>query len=251
MQQAGDRIEKTVQIGAITPAPSGLRADEPDAPAPCCGNCGSPAKLRWSQNGFAACGDACERALWSAARQRDKAAERMAEFDAAVGANFARAFDAAKFPGKAEAIAQVRAWRPSLDRPNLVLNGVTDKGKTRLAVMALRESYERTGVMPVIVWPGELSIKVASAWSDIAAQGLRDRLAKASVLLLDDIDKDKFTERTAEMLFAVIDERLRHGRPTIVTVNASEEAFAAKFPNPETARATLRRIIKHGVTVTP
>lgn len=243
----GDRLEKTVPIGEL---PVGLRGEFVMIRCACCGKefeaFRKPLALdEDAQN--AVCSRSCEVSMDA----RRLEAARFAPFDALLGSNFAAPFDHAKFPGKPDAVRQVLAWRPEPDRPYLLLNGVTDKGKTRLGVMALRASYERTGRLPVILWPGELSIAVAEAWGEVRAGALRDRLAGAPVLMLDDVDKDKFTERTAEMLFSVLDARLRHGRATIVTLNASEAAFAAKFPNPEAGRASLRRLIKHGTTVTP
>lgn len=243
----GDRLEQLVPIRAV---PVGLRGEFVTIRCACCGKDFEAFRGYLAQDEdarTATCSEACDRRVAAAAKAR----ERSAPFDAMLGANFAAPFDRAKFPGKPEAVERVMAWRPEPDRPFLLLNGVTDKGKTRLGVMALRASYERTGLLPVIVWPGELSLMVAEAWGEVQARALRDRLVGASVLMLDDVDKDKFTERTAEMLFAVLDARLRHGRPTIVTLNASEAAFESKFPNPEAGRATLRRLKKHGTTVTP
>lgn len=195
----------------------------------------------------AVCSEACEQERWRAAKER----ARWEPFDAMLGENFAAPFDKARYKGSPEAVAEALAWRPSPDRPTLLLNGVTERGKTRIAVLVLRRSYERSGLLPTILWPGDLSAETAEAWSDVSAKALRERWSGPQVLLLDDLDKDKFTERTAEMLFAVLDARLRHGRPTIVTTNADEAAFLAKFPSVELGRAALRRIKKHATIITP
>lgn len=225
----------------------GLRFVVADEARPPCEGCGAPAATMHSQCGVTACSAACERSAWEARRSREK----FAVFDALVGPSFAQAFDAARFPGRPEAVAEVDAWRPTLHAPNLVLNGLTDRGKTRLAVRRLRESFARTGQLPEIVWPGDFATAVAEAWGEVEASKLKRRWGEVPVLLLDDVDKDKFTERAAEMLFAVLDMRLRYGRPTILTLNMGGDAFLGKFPSRETGNAAVRRIMNHGTLVLP
>lgn len=214
---------------------------------PACEGCGGVSKLRHSQAGVMACSEACERKAWRSGREREK----FAVFDALVGPLLAEPFDAKKFKGRPESVGEVEGWRPTLHTPNLVLNGPTDRGKTRLAVMRLRESFARTGVLPEIVWPGDFASAVAEAWGEVEASKLKRKWGEVPVLLLDDVDKDKFTERAAEMLFAVLDMRLRHGRPTIMTLNMDGEEFLGKFPSRATGLAAVRRITAHGALVIP
>ncbi|MEN9631940.1 MAG: hypothetical protein RL077_344 [Verrucomicrobiota bacterium] len=193
------------------------------------------------------CSTRCESDLWHAERR----AEKLAQLTELLGEEMATPFDWARCKGRREEIARALAWRPTRQRPNLVLNGPTDRGKTRAAVAVLQASYLRTGVLPVVVWPGDFTTAVAEAWGEVDASSLKRRWVDASLLLLDDIDKEKFTERAAEMLFAVLDARLRHGRPTILTLNMDGGEFAAKFPTPRTAAAAIRRITDYGDVLFP
>jgi DNA replication protein DnaC len=68
-------------------------------------------------------------------------------------------------------------------------------------------------------------------WEDQSkAAGFIEELIRVDVLMLDDLDKAKFTERTEAELFEVIDARTAHGRPILASLNAAGDALAAMLP---------------------
>jgi len=69
------------------------------------------------------------------------------------------------------------------------------------------------------------------------------RLARVDWLLLDDIDKGKFTPRAEEALFSLLEIRTSNSRPTIWTCNSNASALAGLF-SAERADAILRRLVE-------
>ncbi len=77
------------------------------------------------------------------------------------------------------------------------------------------------------------------------------RFAHASILVLDDLGKERPTEWAAEQLFAIFNRRYDYGKPTIVTTNYSGSDLIKRLtPKPDmtgyaddtTARAIVDRL---------
>jgi DNA replication protein DnaC len=69
-----------------------------------------------------------------------------------------------------------------------------------------------------------------------------DTLINCSVLVLDDLGKERLTARMETDLFAVIDERTSGMRTTIITTNYTGETLLDRFTNKETGVAIIRRM---------
>lgn len=143
-------------------------------------------------------------------------------------------------------VERALGWKPSRKKSVAILHGLSGKGKTRTAVL-MAMGLEGKGRDVRAWWPGELGASVQAAWmtgGDGMARMLREN-AEAGVLLLDDLDKTKVTERTGEFLFAVIDARVREGRATIITTNLTGEKLREQFAS-EVGGPLLRRLKDYG-----
>jgi DNA replication protein DnaC len=123
--------------------------------------------------------------------------------------------------------------------------GTSGTGKTRTAVLiAARMCDEGRSVFYVTAT--DYAAAAAGQWADDA----RDRNAstdtlrqarKAQVLVLDDIGKNKMTDRAEATLYELLEARTSHMLPTIWTSNARAKELHAMFSS-DRADAMLRRL---------
>lgn len=137
-------------------------------------------------------------------------------------------------------------WRDG----NLLMWGVNGVGKSALARYLLVQHMHR---LPN-PWAGCIADVSAI---DFAARACRlehtklfDRIKRATVLLIDDMDKAPWAPYSLAMLLEVIDYRAENDKPTIATANMQEFALQEVFEkarpeNIATAVAIVSRF-KHG-----
>lgn len=70
------------------------------------------------------------------------------------------------------------------------------------------------------------------------------RATKCDLLILDDIGKEKLTERTGETLFEIFDKRLQQGKRIWVTSNYDGRGLAEKLGY-DLGNAIRARMLKH------
>jgi hypothetical protein len=122
------------------------------------------------------------------------------------------------------AFERVAAWRPDHYK-GLLLLGDSGSGKTT-SEWALAKALEREGCKPVLL----SSVELARALSTSAHELRRNSwLTGCRVLIVDDLGKEKLTESVASLLWELIDVRLSHRRPLIVSTRYHGEAFVARF----------------------
>jgi DNA replication protein DnaC len=63
-----------------------------------------------------------------------------------------------------------------------------------------------------------------------------------SLLVIDDLGKERLTQRMESDLFAIIDERTSNKRSTIITTNYNGSGLSDRFSNGETGSAIIRRL---------
>lgn len=153
---------------------------------------------------------------------------------------------------KREAVQAVLGWRDGGDGIGLALRGETGRGKTRLAFMLCRRLFfsgKGVAFMPatklaqlcIDSFDDEHSIKNAA----------RERLRSAKrvdYLLLDDLGKQKFTERAEMELYDVIETRTSNLLPIIWTANATSDEFAAMM-SADRGTPIIRRLTEFSTIV--
>ena len=132
-------------------------------------------------------------------------------------------------------------WHPEAQKKSLLIHGVTRKGKTR-CMWYIRNRLKGAGVNMKVMSMFELEADMAAAWGKDRWDKTMHGLMEAEVLGLDDLGKEKMTERMASVLFAIIDQRAQHKRPTVITTNHTGVSLAERFHDKEVGNALLARL---------
>jgi DNA replication protein DnaC len=134
------------------------------------------------------------------------------------------------------------AWQPS--GKGLLIHGSTRKGKTRTAwYIANRlwktDKYKNKYLFLTMF---ELEARIASSWGNSTWDKTMLHMTNVPLLFLDDLGKEKMTDRMASCLFALVDQRTMHQRPTIITTNLTGETLLERFHDKETGAAFVARL---------
>lgn len=114
---------------------------------------------------------------------------------------------------------------------NIFLSGENGIGKTHNLSHAMYLAIKdgRRGVRWIFA-PSFFADVCAMIGEDaFKARKIISQVETASLLLIDDMGKEKETERSGEILFCLLDCRLRNGRPTWITSNLSGAEIERKY----------------------
>ena len=118
----------------------------------------------------------------------------------------------------------------------LYIYGPYGVGKTHLAVAALRKiAATRLWSPYMAVWP-TLCSQVKESWrkdTGTTEAQLWGKMRHSKILLIDDIDKGKYTAWQMGKLFEIINHRTLKQWPTVITANHSIEALAVEWDKGE------------------
>lgn len=145
-------------------------------------------------------------------------------------------------------IQRVTRWQPSMR--SLLLFGDSGAGKTMLASYIIKKCIEhhKYGLegKPIIrtYYSGELECAILDSFSKSASNfaKLVNEISTAKLVLIDDLGKEKNTERFENALFNIIDARTRNLLPTIITTNDVGKTFEEKFIDKLNFQAFYRRL---------
>lgn len=124
---------------------------------------------------------------------------------------------------------------------SLVLKGETRKGKTR----ALYEIVKKNALLfPYVKTAERLARILGSHLSKSASDHERHLrfICNQRLVCIDDIGKENITHRTQADLFEIINYRLEHQKPTIITTNFDSQGLANRFTDQELAIPLIARI---------
>lgn len=138
------------------------------------------------------------------------------------------------------AFARVTAWRYSASAKGLYIVGESGSGKTT-SFWALARVLEREGTAPFVLSSLELSRQLQEAARDIKAVPW---LARARILMIDDLGKERATPAASALLWEVLDQRYSHGLPVIVTSRFSSTELAARFGEASIGEDIVRRLFE-------
>ena len=135
---------------------------------------------------------------------------------------------------KAKQIAE--SWIPNSKGKSLFVCGGVRSGKTRSAFMATKRIA--IAKMTPILWVD--SYRLEEAFTGYGA-GNADlgKIRSARLVFMDDLGKEKMTEKVASGIFKILDHRTAHGMTTIVTSNFTPTALSDRF-NDETLGGAIR-----------
>lgn len=139
------------------------------------------------------------------------------------------------------AFARVTAWRydPTTTK-GLYLVGPSGTGKTT-SFWALARALEHAGTAPFVLTSLELSRQLAEAARDIKAVPW---LARARVLMVDDLGKERPSPGASALLWEVLDQRYSHGLPVIATSRFPSDQLAARFGEQSIGEDIVRRLFQ-------
>lgn len=142
--------------------------------------------------------------------------------------------------GELGAIAQL--WKPQ--GRGLLIHGSTRKGKTRTAWFIADRIWRDNPYMNryLFLTMFELEARLVAAWGKDAWDKAMYKMVNIPFLFLDDLGKEKMTDRMASCLFALIDQRAQHKRPTIITTNLTGETLLDRFHDKELGAAFVARL---------
>ena len=115
-----------------------------------------------------------------------------------------------------------------IDKPSkgLFLFGPAGTGKTHLAVKVAQEvDGSKFQKVPKLL----LTLKSNFDGSGYENEIIIEKLAKAPVLVLDDLGAEKASDWVAETVYILIDERYGNMKPTVITSNYSPSELAVRF----------------------
>jgi DNA replication protein DnaC len=134
-------------------------------------------------------------------------------------------------PGIArEAVNLILNWKDENNGIGLSIRGTSGRGKTRLAFVLGKRLYMEGMTVEAITATRLAQLCVDSYDdSDRVKNAAREKLRSirsCRYLILDDLGKQKFTDRAETELYDLIETRTSHLRPTIWTANMSSDDFA-------------------------
>ena len=133
---------------------------------------------------------------------------------------------------------------------SLIIAGKAGTGKTHLAsaiaIEAMREGKQ--AIFRTV--PDLLEELKQAAWEHKDFFGLRQKFRDVPCLVLDDLGKEKTTDKGLEYLYQIIDYRYKHGKQTIVTTNALDIGGLMNQWNADKIEPLVSRILENGHWVT-
>lgn len=126
----------------------------------------------------------------------------------------------------------------------LLIHGTTRKGKTRTAWYIANRLWNENKFKYryLFLTMFELEARIAASWGNSTWDKTMLHMTNVPLLFLDDMGKEKMTDRMASCLFALIDQRTMHKRTTIITTNLTGETLLERFHDKETGAAFVARL---------
>ena len=147
-----------------------------------------------------------------------------------------------------KAVDRAIKWEYSYDSKNesMVLKGETRKGKTRSAYEIIKKNAL---LFPYIDTAERIARMLGASLSQstIAHEKNIKHLCRVKLLCIDDLGKESITHRTQTDLFEIINRRLEHNRPTIITTNFDGESLLQRFPDKELSRPLIARLREYTI----
>lgn len=137
---------------------------------------------------------------------------------------------------------KVKKWEPKSDKCGAVLHGATGIGKSRAAWWLFNMYFVYNHTDCLFLQMRKFEAFIEKGFDERKHAKVLDTLINCSVLVLDDLGKERLTARMETDLFAVIDERTSGMRTTIITTNYTGETLLDRFTNKETGVAIIRRM---------
>jgi len=128
-------------------------------------------------------------------------------------------------------------------RENIIMIGPPGRGKTHLSIaLGMKACY--AGFKVLFKNAAELSTQLVEAKDTYKLEKLQKTIAKADLLILDELSYISFNRHQSELLFQVISERSEK-KSTIVTTNLPFSQCTTLFENDTMVSALIDRLTFH------
>jgi DNA replication protein DnaC len=131
-------------------------------------------------------------------------------------------------------------WEPTTGKGNLLIHGTTRTGKSRTAWYICNRLHPLPFVTALNM--REIEFHLAEGYKNGTWHRIVHAWCSAPLLFIDDLGKEKTTEKIGSILFQIIDERTANKLPTIITTNHNGSALESRFLEPETGTAFVARL---------
>lgn len=142
---------------------------------------------------------------------------------------------------------RVREWADSPSK-GLLLQGGVGRGKTHNACAAL-ERVARMGVTAKFTTFDDLLRECRATYQNRDTEdAVISRHANVGILCIDDMGKERVTEWSLPIIFAIINKRGMNGKHTIVTTQYTGQQLVQRMTvgdDSETARAVVSRFMEY------
>jgi len=138
------------------------------------------------------------------------------------------------------AMDKVKKYDPDQQR-SLVLKGSTRRGKTR----AMYEICKKhANLFPVVFTAERLARMLGGCLSESASKHEKalQGICRAKLVCIDDLGKESVTPRTQADLFEIINYRIEHKLPTIITTNFDSKGLDERFKDKDLSAPLIARI---------
>jgi len=175
--------------------------------------------------------------------EQERAAKKLLQWNQTIPESY-RESDHNRLNPRAREIAKRFEFQKDM---GIYLHGDFRKGKTRCAVLILRKAHDQ-GRSIMMMRSIDFAKHCATQFADNRdiqrdSQRQLDRCKSVGVLLLDDLGKEKITERVETTLFDVIDYRISRAKPMLITSNFDLNSLAKRMSSDQ-GPAIIGRIIE-------
>lgn len=144
-----------------------------------------------------------------------------------------------------EYIDRILQWTPN--PKGLAIIGSTGAGKTRAITCLLKKliSIDLVGITSSlkVFYAGELERAIINSFKKTSEYDvLMRQLENCGLLIIDDLGKEKFTERYEISIFQIFEKRFANLKPIIFTTNYRGEEFKARFSDMANYEPFSRRV---------
>ena len=138
----------------------------------------------------------------------------------------------------------IEAMKWDFGPQGLLVHGQTGGGKSRACYLIAQREAE-LGKNVLIFPPAEFSRQMAESFRQGREERFHRQLKDADLVFLDDLGKEKMTLRVQEELFALVDYRITHRKPILITTNFVGDKLIRRFEDVEAAIPLVERFRTH------
>lgn len=141
---------------------------------------------------------------------------------------------------------EVAQWADSPSK-GLLIQGEVGRGKTHQACGALIRFIERGGTARFTTFDDLLRECKATFQNWDTEEEVIARYANTGMLCIDDMGKERPTEWSLPIIFAIVNKRSMSGKPTIITTQYTGKQLFHRLTvgDAETARAIISRMMEY------